>query len=587
MKKTLLFSVALAGLMLGSCSSSDDLNGGGNNTGFNENGDGFVAVAINLPTTKSTPSRVNDDFKDGTAAEYEVKNAKLLLFNGTDEASATFVQAYPLTLSSGVAGDADKQITTHYEQTVKISSSGLTNNIYALVVLNDNGQNYTVGDKLSKVLTVSSSTLKGSGFLMTNAPLSTKVGAATFDGEVNTLVPIKPENIQKTPEAAKTKAVDISVERALAKVEMGTAMTAVQTGEFNGTVKEATGVKAGSKKIYYTVTGWELANTNKQTYFTRSWANTNTWAGYQATGSTSFRFIGTKSLKDDAAIPASELYRTYWAIDPNYDAFTAGALENSQVASTDQNTIKYCLENTFNVANQKIQSTTCAIVGVQFFTADNDAAPTKYTPMTDFYTVDSDPTVVYDKSTIEKLILGRYVAANSAELISRIDGTVSAQDLLEVTENSTVAGVVSYKVTAKTSSSSHWLPSKIPSATELESWKAGVNVTDLEHAKGGVNYYYVPIRHFDDSETPWSADGKTTSYPNADGDAEQNWLGRYGVLRNNWYVINVSGIEGFGSATIPDLKNNTDDDDDLKEYISVKINVLSWAKRTQEAVLGK
>lgn len=569
--------------MLGSCSSSDDLNGGGNNTGFNENGDGYVAVAINLPTTKSTPSRVNDDFKDGTADEYEVKNAKLLLFNGTDEASATFVQAYPLTLSSGVAGDADNQITTHYEQTVKISSSGLTNNIYALVVLNDNGQNYTVGDKLSKVLTVSSSTLKGSGFLMTNAPLSTKVGAATFDGEVNTLVPIKPENIQKTPAAAKTKAVDISVERALAKVEMGTAMTPVQTTDYTGTVTEVIGVKTAGKKLYYTVTGWELANTNKQTYFTRNW--TNDWASYEAAGATSkYRFIGTKSLNDDTAIPASELYRTYWAIDPNYDAFTAGALENSQAASTDRNTIKYCLENTFNVANQKIQSTTCAIVGVQFFTAADDD-PNKYTPMTDFYTVDSDPTVVYDKSTIEKLILGRYVAANSAELTSRIDGTVSAQDLLEVTENSTVAGVVSYAVTAKTSS--HWLASKNPTAEELEAWKAGVNVTDLEHAKGGVNYYYVPIRHFDDTETPWSADDKTTSYPNADGKAEQNWLGRYGVLRNNWYVINVSGIEGFGSATIPDLKNNTDDDDDLKEYISVKINVLSWAKRTQSTVLGK
>ena len=583
MKKTLLFSVALAGLMLGSCSSSDDLNGGGYNSGFNENGDGYVAVAINLPTTKSTPSRVNDDFKDGTADEYEVKNAKLLLFNGTDEASATFVQAYPLTLSSGVAGDADNQITTHYEQTVKISSSGLTNNIYALVVLNDNGQNYTVGDKLSKVLTVSSSTLKGSGFLMTNAPLSTKVGAATFDGEVNTLVPIKPENIQKTPAAAKTKAVDISVERALAKVEMGTAMTPVQTTDYTGTVTEVTGVKTAGKKLYYTVTGWELANTNKQTYFTRNW--TNDWASYEAAGATSkYRFIGTKSLNDDTAIPASELYRTYWAIDPNYDAFTAGALENSQAASTDRNTIKYCLENTFNVANQKIQSTTCAIVGVQFFTAADDD-PNKYTPMTDFYTVDSDPTVVYDKSTIEKLILGRYVAANSAELTSRIDGTVSAQDLLEVTENSTVAGVVSYAVTAKTSS--HWLASKNPTAEELEAWKAGVNVTDLEHAKGGVNYYYVPIRHFDDTETPWSADDKTTSYPNANGKAEQNWLGRYGVLRNNWYVINVSGIEGFGSATIPDLKNNTDDDDDLKEYISVKINVLSWAKRTQSTVLGK
>ncbi len=581
MKKSLLFSAVLAGLMLGSCSSSDDI--AGSNTGFNENGDGFVAVAINLPTTKSTPSRVNDDFKDGTADEYEVKNAKLLLFNGTDEASATFVQAYPLTLSSGVTGDADKQITTHYEQTVKISSSGLTNNIYALVVLNDNGQNYTVGDKLSKVLTVSSSTLKGSGFLMTNAPLSTKVGAATFDGEVNTLVPIKPENIQKTPEAAKTKAVDISVERVLAKVEMGTAMTPVQTTDYNGTVTKVTGVKTAGKNLYYTVTGWELANTNKQTYFTRSWANTNTWAGYQAAGSTSFRFIGTKSLNDDAAIPTSVLYRTYWAIDPNYDAFTADALENSQAASTDQNKIKYCLENTFNVANQKIQSTTCAIVGVQFFTADNDAAPTKYTPMTDFYTVDSDPTVVYDKSNIEKLILGRYVAANSTELTSRIDGTVSALDLLKVTENSTDAGVVSYTVTAE--ESSKWITGKKPTTETLNGWKSNVDVKDLEHVKNGINYYYVPIRHFDDTETPWSADDKTTSYPNAD--AEQNWLGRYGVLRNNWYVINVSGIEGFGSATIPDLKDNTDDDDDLKEYISVKINVLSWAKRTQEAVLGK
>ena len=45
MKKTLLFSVALAGLMLGSCSSSDDLNGGGNNTGFNETGKGYINIS--------------------------------------------------------------------------------------------------------------------------------------------------------------------------------------------------------------------------------------------------------------------------------------------------------------------------------------------------------------------------------------------------------------------------------------------------------------------------------------------------------------------------------------------------------------
>ena len=580
MKKSLLFSAVLAGLMLGSCSSSDDL-AGGNNTGFNENGDGFVAVAINLPTRSGVTSRANDVFGDGDANEYEVKNAKLLLFNGTDEASATFVQAYPLTLESGVTGDTHNQITTHYEQTVKISSSGLTNNIYALVVLNDNGQNYSVGDKLSKILTVESSTLKNNGFLMTNAPLSTKVGAASFDGAVNTLVPITEDNIQKTPEAAKNKAVEISVERALAKVEMGTSMTAVQNGEFNGTVNEAKGVKAGSKKIYYTVTGWELANTNTKTYFARTWDNT--WAGYQAASSSSYRFIGTKNLNDDAKIPASALYRTYWAVDPNYDAFTAGALANPQVASVNQDEIKYCLENTFNVAYQKIQSTTCAIVGVQFFTGDNEASPTKYTPMTDFYTVDSDPTVVYDKATIEKLILGRYVTANLTNLKPLISGSVSASDLLTVSETSTTAGVVDYTVSPK--SSGNWITE--PTSTQLENWKTSVEVDDLEHVKNGINYYYVPIRHFDDTETPWSADNKKTSYPDADGKAEQNWLGRYGVLRNNWYVLEISNIAGFGSATIPDLQDNKDDDDDLKEYIAVKINVLSWAKRTQKATLGE
>ena len=71
---------------------------------------------------------------------------------------------------------------------------------------------------------------------MTNAPLSTKVGANPFDGKVNTLVPVTSDNIQKTPESAASHAVEISVERALAKVEMGTAMTPVQTTDYTGTV---------------------------------------------------------------------------------------------------------------------------------------------------------------------------------------------------------------------------------------------------------------------------------------------------------------------------------------------------------------
>lgn len=88
--------------MLGSCSSSDDLNGGGN-TGSNQSGNGYVAFNINLPTQSGSSSRAgtseNDQFKDGLESEYDVKNATLLLFDGSDESTAKFVRGYALNTS--------------------------------------------------------------------------------------------------------------------------------------------------------------------------------------------------------------------------------------------------------------------------------------------------------------------------------------------------------------------------------------------------------------------------------------------------------------------------------------------------------
>lgn len=59
MKKSLLFSAVLAGLMLGSCSSSDDLAGG--NTPANQSGDGYVSLSLNLPTRSGSVSRAEND----------------------------------------------------------------------------------------------------------------------------------------------------------------------------------------------------------------------------------------------------------------------------------------------------------------------------------------------------------------------------------------------------------------------------------------------------------------------------------------------------------------------------------------------
>ena len=131
MKKSMLFSVALAGLMLGSCSSSDDLSGSG--TSENKNGNGYVAFTINLPSQSSAGSRANDEFKDGLKSEYDVKDATLLLFDGSSETEATFAKAYKLNTAPWTDAAGDKNVTTTSATIVK-KVDAPTSNYYALVV---------------------------------------------------------------------------------------------------------------------------------------------------------------------------------------------------------------------------------------------------------------------------------------------------------------------------------------------------------------------------------------------------------------------------------------------------------------------
>lgn len=62
------------------------------------------------------------------------------------------------------------------------------------------------------------------------------------------------------------------------------------------------------------------------------------------------------------------------------------------------------------------------------------------------------------------------------------------------------------------------------------------------------------------------------------------YLGRYGVLRNNWYVLTVQSVSGPGYPSVPEVKPNTLDDED-DNYINVSVKILSWAKRSQDVNL--
>ena len=109
----------------------------------------------------------------------------------------------------------------------------------------------------------------------------------------------------------------------------------------------------------------------------------------------------------------------------------------------------------------------------------------------------------------------------------------------------------------------------------------------LNYAGEEVNYYvngecfYVAyIKHFG-AETEPSGNEVLPIFPNQYQDKH---TGRYGILRNNWYELNLKSVKGIGLPTIPDPDPNHTPDDDGKRTernMDVNINILNWAKRSQ------
>ena len=120
---------------------------------------------------------------------------------------------------------------------------------------------------------------------------------------------------------------------------------------------------------------------------------------------------------------------------------------------------------------------------------------------------------------------------------------------------------------------------------------AAVNLlNEVTEYTNGVSYYAIPIKHFGDYYTPWEGEGtktwvvyndNSTNWTKDDGHA-QRYLGRYGLVRNNWYELNISKIQKLGTASIPEIDGSlSDDNNEVKKYFAVEIHTLSWAKRTQ------
>ena len=577
MKKTLLFSVALAGLMLGSCSSSDDLNGG--NTPANQDGNGYVAFTINLPSQSGSSSRANDVFNDGLAKEYSVHDATLILFTGgATEGKSSFVEAHTLSTAPWQnVGTSDDNITTQSKKIVQKVTKSITN-AKALVILNNNGTlsvgedgslkvnntNFTgtYAEFLAKTDATNGKTLTKDGFYMANAPLANSQGGSVVPAAgttVTTLTDLTDKIYDTEAEAKLGTPAEVYVERGVAKVTLNKGEVAKAD---NGT----------TDKVDFAISGWAIDNTNPTTYLVRSTKGFTDWMGYANEKCTTnpYRFVGHTQI-------ASGLYRTYFAQDMNYDTDATGLQRVAEAdfkdAYGDANP-QYCFENTFNVKHQNENQTTLV------------AIKAKLNSGKDFYIVGGDQTTLFDKTQLEKLIKNKFLSVEEGWVKdnAKNETTSIGEDDLTLTFDNDAAGVINLTSVTVKSEKLKDSPAALP-ATYLEDVKAAVG--SVVCYKNGISYYTVRIKHFGDDLTPWKngeLDVKPGSvYPDGTKTAENNWLGRYGVLRNNWYDITVQDVKGLGSATVPALTGTTDDE--LESYIAVRINVLSWAKRTQGATL--
>ena len=605
MKKSLLFSAVLAGLMLGSCSSSDDI--AGSNTGFNETGKGYINISLNLPTQGKNVSRAaNDVTADGDVKEYKVNDAALLLFAGANENDAVFQGAYNLDGLKKTDINTNAQISTQLTKVQEISSVSATGNIYAFVLV-DKGSNIVVGtdhtitvngtafnDKFSDF-----SQLKVDGafvndnLMMTNVPVVTKPGTAAFDNA--TVLTDVTRSIFKTEAEAKANpAADVFVERVASKVTLGMTGTGTSTETLS-----ADGATA--KNFNYSLEGWNLANVNKSSYLVRQYDNA--WNNLTSDGAdflsgadqtawtaNPYRFAGINLIKTNVSSdPAANKYRTYWGKDINYNTVDAPFASDATVGDADltlgKDATTYCYENTFDVDHQKVCNTTTAIVKMKI-------TPDSYTGGTTFYTINGGKDVVYSLANAKTKVGNQFLAENTesslkTKYFSTVpeDGKITVSDV-DFSDN---AGKVNFNklvlTFTPTATGSTPTTADVTDATVLTALANNIKVVEY---KGGYSYYNILIKHFGDELTPWNPSTKTTgiSYPTPN---EANWLGRYGVLRNNWYDLDITDVSRLGAATPEelDVKNDPTPDDNLKSYISVKINVLSWAKRTQSTILGK
>ena len=377
--------------------------------------------------------------------------------------------------------------------------------------------------------------LEGQNFLMTNAPITNKpaVNSVTDGREVTTLVKLKVYDTKAKAEADWENADKIYVERAVAKVT-----TSVKSTGGNTLTISAPGMAYDEATV--TFEGWKLNLTNKTYFPVRNVSNWSTWEGYN-TGTDVNRFFG------ETANP----YRVYWAIDPNYtNTVVQGTTDLNVITELPEGQWnmmgkdEYSAENTTTAGQMKRARLTGVLLKAKFILKGGTENDNLFMLGTSSSIFKEDQLLTFLKAT-----LGYDLQVKSGATAQTITTAEKVKEVFEFKDD----------------------------ATAMDDTKAGdilKTCSDkIRFYKGGVMFYYTTvIKHFNSI-----TEAGVTEYD------ENKHLGLYGVVRNNWYDIRINSVSGPGEPEIPEIPDEPVNKE--HSFINAEINILSWAKRTQDVDL--
>mgnify|MGYP004643213045 FL=1 len=573
MKIFKLFPLACAALMMSACGSDNDIEGGATKPGSDPQ-----YLAVNIVNVGTTPTRAGEDYENGTTEESTINKVRFYFFNG--DGSPYLIKPTGSEVTGGenvnwleVTNPTDDTTTPGTSTSVeKITNAvlvinGVQNAAPSAIVAVVNPKTVdaakiqsgetmrlselrysTVGNKFYKK---DESTGAVSDFVMSNSVYvntGEDVCASLVAGHVTT-----------SPETAKAKPVDLYVERVVAKVTADVDPNAFEKGD--GTkwdadkygTKTAVG-KIGDNEVYAVIDGWGLASENGKAEIEKK--VDKTWAdgtlGFSPwTTSDYHRCFWETSVAFDPGLggnqPVNHKYSDLKAkmkdvlyTLPNTPTNKVTDLQNNDLTKLAvAATLKYK-----DAAGNWHNADICRYNGVQFLGVDNLKKQVALT-FSQYYT-STDAT--------------NYTQLSTSDIdFKDPDGTMQ-QYRVTPTLAADPVGVTKKYYTKNPGTTSDF--TEVNKSIVL----AAIEAAKAEIRKDGRAYYYVPIKHLG-------------------GTGE---LAEYGIVRNHFYKITLSGITGFGTPVYnPDqvVKPVVPTYDDT--YLAARVQVLQWRIVNQNANLGE